>query len=376
MNILNNPFVTIGYVSSKYFCDRKNETKKLIDTVLNGNNVTLISTRRMGKTGLIEHCYNQPEIKAAFYTFFVDIFATKNLNDFVFFLSKNILNQLKPAGQKALDLFLNTIKSLQSEISFDSMGNPSLSIGLGNSYKTEQSLDEIFQYLKKTDKPCLISIDEFQQITKYPETNTEALLRTCIQQSPLTRFIFSGSQRHIMGEMFNAAARPFFASASMLYLSQIDCTQYVAFARQHFYEAGKNIDDEVIIKVYQHFEGVTWYIQKVLNKLFSLTEKGGNCTEDMINIALSEIIDSFEYNYMDSLYRLPDKQSKLLIAIAKDKKISSPASSGFVKRHNLVSASSVQAALGGLLEKDFVTRDENTYTVYDKFLGQWLCDRY
>jgi AAA+ ATPase superfamily predicted ATPase len=373
---LQNPFVTGGYVAPEYFCDRQAEVGQLLKNIENGNNVTLISTRRMGKSGLIQHCFNHAEIQKQYTTFFVDIYATKSLNDFVFLLSKNIFNQLKSSSRKILENFLRTIKSLRPEMSFDEQGIPSIRLGIGDIHKPETSLDEIFQFLNASAKPCIVAIDEFQQITKYPETNTEALLRTHIQQSAQTRFIFSGSQRHIMGEMFHSAARPFFASASTMYLNAIEKQAYTEFAQKHFEAGDREITAETIEKIYDLFEGITWYVQKTLNALYGETEKGGKCTAETVDDTISLIVDSNKYTYSENMFRLPDKQGKLLIAIAKDHKISAPTSSDFVKRHSLVSASSVQAALNGLLEKEFVTRDETGYAVYDKFFDKWLRDKY
>jgi len=373
---LQNPFVTGGYVAPEYFCDREKETRQLLKNIQNGNNVTLISTRRMGKSGLIHHCFNNMEITKNYTTFFVDIYATKSLNDFVFQLSKNIFNQLKSASRKVLENFLITLKSLRPEISFDERGVPSLGLGIGDIHKPEVSLEEIFQFLNASAKPCIIAIDEFQQITKYPETNTEALLRTYIQQSPQTKFIFSGSQRHIMGEMFNSAARPFFASTSTMYLEAIKKQKYIEFAQKHFKEYNRNITAGTIDKIYDLFEGVTWYIQKTLNTLFGETAEETCCSVEMVDDIIQLIIESNKYTYSENMFRLPDKQGRLLIAIAKDGKVQAPTSSDFVKKHNLTSASSVQAALKGLIEKEFITRDENGYVVYDKFFEIWLKEKY
>ena len=373
---LQNPFVTGGYIASEYFCDREKESGQLLKNIQNGNNVTLISTRRMGKSGLIQHCFNNTEITKNYTTFFVDIYATKSLNDFVFLLSKNIFNQLKSSSRKVLESFLIALKSLRPEISFDEQGLPSLGLGIGDIHKPEASLDEIFQFLNSSAKPCIVAIDEFQQIIKYPETNTEALLRTYIQRNPQTRFIFAGSQRHIMGEMFNSAARPFFASSSIMYLNAIEKQVYVDFAQKHFNAGDREITTETIEKIYDLFEGVTWYIQKTLNALYAETAIGGKCTAKMVDDTINFIIDSNKYTYSENMFRLPDKQGKLLIAIAKNHKVESPTSSDFVRQHNLLSASSVQAALKGLLEKEFVTRDEKGYTVYDKFFEIWLNENY
>ena len=105
-----NPFITSGYVAPEYFCDRKKETETLLRWLTNGNHVAIMSTRRMGKTGLIEHCFKQDEISGKYYTFLVDIYATKTLRDFVFRLGKSILDTLKP--HKKLSLSMSFSKSL------------------------------------------------------------------------------------------------------------------------------------------------------------------------------------------------------------------------------------------------------------------------
>ncbi|MDR3187941.1 MAG: ATP-binding protein [Prevotellaceae bacterium] len=376
MAVLKNPFVTGGYISPEYFCDREAETDLLLKYLQNGNNVTLISTRRMGKSGLIWHCFGRPEVSKSFQTFFVDIYATKSLGDFVFMLSKSIFNQLKSSSRKLLESFLIALKSLRPDISFDANGVPSIGLSIGDIRKPEVSLEEIFQFLKAASPPCIVAIDELQQLQKYPEANAKALLRTFVQQCPQVRFIFSGSQRHVMSEMFTSAARPFFASASLMYLEAIDRHKYVEFAQKHFRNGGREITAETVGKIYDAFEGITWYIQKILNFLYGETERGECCTAEAVESAIDFIVASSSYAYSENMFLLPDKQSKLLIAIAKEKKVLAPTSSGFVRRHHLASASSVQAALNGLLEKELLTRSDNAYSVYDKFLEKWLNDSY
>lgn len=114
MTIINNPFVTSGYIAPEYFCDREKETEDLVRWLVNENNVALISTRRMGKTGLIQHCFQLTEIKRDYYAFLIDIYATKTLREFVFQLGKSILTVLKPKGRKAWELFIDSMTSLKA----------------------------------------------------------------------------------------------------------------------------------------------------------------------------------------------------------------------------------------------------------------------
>lgn len=372
MKKITNPFITSGYLSPHYFCDRKEETKELIGNIANGNNVALISSRRMGKTGLITHCFTKREIADKYYTFFIDIYPTGSIRDFVFTLSREIVERLKPFGQKALEIFLTIVKSLQAGVSFNVTGVPSFNVKLGDIRSVETTLDEIFQYLNQAGKPCLVAIDEFQQINHYREKNVEALLRTHIQQCHNARFIFAGSQRHIMDKIFTSASHPFYQSVSIQHLEAISMQEYTQFALGHFEENGKYISPEMVESVYRQFEGITWYMQKILNTLFSMTPGEGKVTKSMVEEAVEKNVNSYDYSYSETLFRLPARQKELLIAIAKEGNAREITSAEFVKEHSLTSSSSVQSAIRGLLDKDFVTLERGAYHVYDKFLSLWI----
>lgn len=366
-----NPFITNGYVSAKYFCDRITETETLTRYIINGNNVALISPRRLGKTGLIEHCFHQKQIEAGYYTFLIDIYATKNLQEFVFELGKGILNTLKPRGRKTWEIFLDCLSSLRTSISFDFSGNPGWSLEMGDIKTPTVTLDEIFHYLERSDKPCLVAIDEFQVVSKYPENNVEALLRTHIQHCKNAKFIYAGSQRHMMGEIFASPARPFYQSTAIMNLSPIEEQIYIKFIQEHFEENDKKITEATIHSIYNRFEGVTWYIQFVANSLYALTGTGETCTEDKVIIAINNILAQLNFTYSSLLFQLPPKQKEVLMAICKEGKAKEITSSKFLRTYKLT-ASSVQGAIKGLLDKDFVTNELGEYSVYDKLFEIWL----
>ncbi len=366
-----NPFITSGYVSPTYFCDRVAETNVLLSYLTNNNHVALISPRRLGKTGLIAHCFHQNNVQQEYYTFLIDIYATKNLQEFVFELGKSILNCLRPLGRKAWDVFLSSLSSLRSSISFDYAGNPSWNLEMGDIKTPAITLDEVFRYLDHADKPCLVAIDEFQVITKYPENNVEALLRTQIQHCSNATFIFSGSQRHMMGEIFISPSRPFYQSTAIMDLKPIQESVYCEFARHHFNDNGKDIDAKAVCRVYQRFEGITWYIQFMLNSLYSLTREGEICTADKVEMAINNILSQLDFTYSSLLFQLPAKQKEVLMAICKEGKAKEITSSRFLSTYKLT-ASSVQGAVKGLLDKDFITHELGVYSVYDKFFEEWL----
>jgi len=370
---MKNPFLVSSYVSAEYFCDREKETAELIRKVTNGNNLVLTSPRRMGKTGLIEHCFHNSKIAKKYHTFYIDIYATSNLREFVFKLGKEIFETLKPRGKKFIEHFFNVITSLRPAFKIDEIsGSPVFDIGIGEIRAAEFTLEEIFNYLETADKQCIVAIDEFQQIEKYPEKNIEAALRTYVQRSKNAVFIFSGSRRHIMQNIFFSSSRPFYQSAALLNLEAIDKGKYTAFVIGHFKKAGKKIEIETVQKVYELFEGHTWYMQAIFNEIFSLLDKNETCTMNDLKIAINNRIASYETLFLNTLSLLPERQKELLYAIAKEGKIKGITSSEFVRKHCLLSSASVQTSARQLLNKEIITAENNEYQVYDRFFGLWL----
>lgn len=372
-----NPFIVGKYVSDKYFCDRSEETAFLRKQIQNGRDVALISPRRIGKSGLIQHFFNQSDIKEQYYVFFIDIYATTSLAEFVYTLGKEIYAQLKPQSTLWKEKFFQIISSFRIGFKLDSMtGEPSFDLGLGDIQAPLTSLDEIFAYIEEADKPCIIAIDEFQQICEYAEKNVEALLRTKIQKCHHAQFIFSGSKRHVMSNMFNTPSKPFYQSTISMGLEPIPILTYISFATNLFEERDKHIDKEVIEAIWTQYDGYTWFVQMMMNELYALTPSGKTCTAMMIDEARRNVIMSQEQSYKDMLANLPPKQKIVLQAIAREGIAQNITSAKFIKKYNLNSASSVQSAVKMLLKNDIVTQTNNEYRIYNFFFSEWLATMY
>lgn len=369
----NNPFIVTGKIDPEYFCDRVNESARLVKSITNGNNLVIISPRRMGKTGLIQFCYDKPEISKEYYTFFIDILHTSSLREFTFLLGKQIYESLLPRSRKMLNLFIQTIKSISGKFGFDPVSNlPTFNIELGDIEQPAYTLDEIFHYLECADKTCIVAIDEFQQIAKYPEKNIEALLRTHIQKQTNSNFIFAGSERHLMQEMFTSSARPFYHSADILELRAIDQKIYTSFVCTHFKKRHRRIAETNVEKVYRLFKGNTFYLQKTFNEAFADTPENNECSLEIIQSAIDAMIASNDTIFREILSNIPEKQKTLLYAIAKEDTATKITSSEFIKRHSLTSASSVQSAAKKLLEKDLITKTNKTFSVTDRLFALWI----
>lgn len=368
---INNPFLISGYESPAYFCDRKKETEKLLETLRNGRNITLTSPRRLGKTGLIKHVFHllrQQDPKTA--AIYIDLYPTESLYDFTQAFSSAVLGQLDSSPVKVLKRIASLFKGLRPSLTVDQVtGQPK--VGLDIAAGTEAgTLEQVFSYLKQTGKTYYIAFDEFQQIARYPEQNVEALFRSFIQDLHNVHFIFSGSQAHMLGEMFLSPKRPFYQSTSEITIGTIDEEAYFDFAAAFFKDQGRVLPKEVFHQVYDLYEGYTWYIQMVLNRLYAKADR--SLDEELVQESIRDILRENEFYYQHLLQVYPKGQVKLMKAIAKEKKVKEIMAGAFISKYGLTATSSVKSALSRMLDEEIIYRSSNGYLVYDRFFGQWL----
>ena len=337
MATINNPFVMYGYKGAEYFCDREKETEKMMTSLHNERNITLVAPRRMGKTGLIHHVFQQLEkqyddVKC----FYLDIFATKNLEQMVQLMASKI-------ATFSLDLKPN---------------------------EGRESLKRIFEYMKQSGKRCYVAIDEFQQIMNYPEDGVEALIRSYIQFLPNVYFIFSGSQQHMMEEMFLSANRPFFQSSLVMSLPCIAESRYLSFANRLLSSQKREVDVDTFTYIYSQADSVTWYVQAILHGIYEHRDEHIN--KDLVDEVIQELIEEQAMAYQNYCAWLTENQQLLLLAIAKEQIVSSPLSQQFIITHHLPATSSVKTALKALVDKQLISKTPKGFFVSDRFFAKWL----
>ena len=371
MNI--NPFVLSPAIPDEFFCDRQNESASLIKSINNQENIVLISPRRVGKTGLIYHCFNQPEIRDNYITVSIDILHTTSFQELIKELGAAVFNTVAKRSEKLTKLFVATLRSLSGSFGLDPTSlTPTFDVKLGQINAPEYTLEEIFTYLEKADKPCIVAIDEFQQITKYQEKNIEALLRGHIQKMTNTHFIFAGSERRLMNEMFFSEKRPFFQSATLIQLEPINLGIYTEFAVKQFEAAEKNIAEEAIAWAYQTFDGVTMYVHKLLHDSYADTNTGETCDIDDMKYEAEQLLQQNAKRLQELLAYVTEQQKEVLYAIAAERYVTRITSSEFVKRHHLKSASAVQSAVKRLLDFDLITEQHKSFSISDPLLRIWI----
>lgn len=368
-----NPFYLTNRIPPQFFCDRETETKQLLKSIENQENVVLMAQRRIGKTGLINHCFDLECVRDNYYTVSIDILHTSSLKEFVKELGNAAFATVAQKSEKLRRNFLTTLKSLTASIGYDPMtATPTFNIRLGDIESPGFSLDEIFAFLEAADRPCIIAIDEFQRIANYPEKNVEELLRGKIQKLANTHIIFAGSERRILSEMFQSDKRPFYQSATTIQLDPIDPERYYSFAQYHFTKSGKTLKREAFDVIYNLFEGITLYVHRVLHDCYYYTDEGEICSKKEAELFCDNYIGECGTKIKEILAGISESQKELLYAVSAEKTATGITSGAFIKRHNLKSASAVQSAAKALMEAGILTRKGYAYSLSDPMTRIWL----
>lgn len=367
-----NPFLVNSYISKEYFCNRENELNVLLRNVRGNVNTTLISPRRLGKTGLILRFFEMLGEMGDFGTVYVDIYSSRNLSDFIKLLTTAIINKFPestPVGKR----FLKLLKGLRPVFSFDAItGAPQVQFNYQSESDKEYTLQQLLAFINEQPHPVVVAIDEFQQIANYPEKNVEAILRTYIQQFNRLCFIFSGSRRHTLMDIFANTNRPFYSSTRFINLEAIERVAYRNFIREKFEQGERVIDDESIDYVLEWTKGYTFYTQSLCNRLYSLRK----INLDAVKAECLALLRENEPIYLQYRNLITSKQWEFLLALAKEESVSQIYSREFLVKHQLGTPSSIHRMLDALLEKEMilesVTSTGSSYSVYDIFLMRWM----
>lgn len=366
------PFPTTGYTGPENFCDREEETAKIKRLLEGGQSITLVSVRRMGKTALIKHV--EHVLGKNWLAVYLDIYKTANFAEFLNELATAILQTIEENSSMGRKIW-SFIKSIKPSIQFNDLsGLPSVSFDVQPEV-AKQNIKAIFEVLEAQKVPVLISIDEFQQITQYPEKNVDAWLRGVVQQLKNVVFIFSGSQHHIMTELFNHPNRPFFSSTSFVRLGKIEKGVYGEFIKNKLESAKWKVDEDAIDELLDWTDVHTYYVQLLCNRIYHSGHK------KLISLAWKveamRILEEIEHTYFNIRNLLTKAQWDVLTAIAKEEKVFSPTSGEFLKIYNLKSSSAVLRALDALIEKELVYFDydelgDKYYRVVDTLMIRWF----
>lgn len=369
-----NPFPIYGYFGPAYFCNREREKESITSALRNGRNITLYAPRRIGKTGLIHHVFHH--LGKKWNCVYLDVQEAFSFKDFTNALLAAVLNSISK-NNSVLKKFQDWILTLRPVMSANPhSGSLQLEIDFASDAQQRTTVKEALRLLDSFG-PGVIALDEFQQINAWDKDSIsiEGWLRSEVQHLKNLRFIFSGSQFHLLSEMFNSAKRPFYASTQAVAIGKIASNDYSTFIQQHFRDNRLKIGTEEINQILSWADGNTYNIQLLCNRVFSKTKKETN--REVIDESILEIYAENKLSYLALSTSMSKYQWRVLTAIAQEGKVYQTTSKDFITGYDLGSSASVLRALEFLTSRELVYQylDEvgkSFYEIYDIILMRWL----
>ncbi len=361
---MENPFSYSEFVTGQSFCNRKKEQQDLIYYAQNSQNVLLYSHRRMGKTSLLhEVIHRLNKTKPKINSVYIDLYGTLGENDFI----NSILTSFTQLESK-LEKILKRLPGLKVTGSFDPVtGLPTLSASI-KSREAPQYLDRALQILESYSEKqkLLVIFDEFQEIAKYSEQGFEKRLRKVIQGHRNISYIFSGSQKHILIQMFDSAKHAFYKMARSYPLQNIEIREYISWAKRHFKKKNVTLDDEIIVNIVERCDFQPMYIQQFLFDLWR---------SDITDLAMLEDIEksviSNQKNQYIVLWDLLTQNQKKALRLIAETDGEGIYSAERLQQGGFNSGSVLQRALSSLMEKEIISKN-GIYQFQDAMLKKWI----
>ena len=274
---------------------------------------------------------------------------------------------------------MDLLKGLRPLFGIDPLtGSPQVLLSYQNETEKEHTLEGLLQFLEQQKTPVLLAIDEFQQIREYPENNVEALLRTYIQRLHNVCFIFCGSKKHMMVDIFSNPQRPFFSSTQFIGLQAIPEEKYMGHIRRMFLEGEKQIEDVAVKYILDWTKRHTYYTQRLCHDVYDIEKE---CVDtDDVRSCCDTLLKLNEPYFLQYKRLLTDGQWNYMIALAKEEEVTQPYANAFLKKYNIGATAVARRQLQTLIEKDLVfeetTTDHSYYRVADLFMLRWLARKY
>ena len=361
---MENPFSYSEYVTGEAFCNRGAEQKDLIYYAQNSQNVLIFSHRRMGKTSLLHQVIHRlKKSKPKINSVYIDLYGTLDENDFI----DAILTGLTQIESK-LERILKQMAGLKVTGSIDPLTNlPTLSASIKPREKPEyleKALNLLASY--STNQKLLVVFDEFQEVAKYSEQGFEKRLRKVIQGHRNISYIFSGSQKHILIEMFDTAKRAFYKMARSYPLEKIEIRDYTDWAQKLFKKKNVSVDKEIIIDIVERCDYQPMYIQQFLFDLWRSDIVSFDVLEE-----IQKSIITRQKNQFIVLWDLLTQNQKKALRLLVETEGESIYAAEQLQRVGFNSGSVLQRALLSLVEKEILSKNA-TFQFQDAMLKIWV----
>ena len=368
---MKKAFVYGVAVEGENFTDRVAETKRLIRDFENGQNVVLISPRRMGKTSLVRRVISQVDTNKVAVVH-LDIYDCRTEYDFYNKLATAILKQTSGKGELMLHNIKEFLTRLTPKVSFgvDPANEMSVSLGIApEDYSPEEILQLPEKIALKMGKHIVVCIDEFQQIGTFPDSlSVQKRVRGVWQLQQEVSYCLYGSKKHMLTDLFQNKRMPFYQFGDIRFLTPIALDDWRPFIRSKFEENGQTISDEQIARICETVEYQSSYVQQLAWNVMLCSD--ATVSDDAMDEAIDDLIDQNSTLFLQQTEGLSAYQMNFLKALAAGE-TGDFTSAAILKKYNLGTKSNISRIVESLIKKELIEKVGRKVTIADPVFRLW-----
>jgi len=372
---MKNPFKFGGIVKDTAFCNRVEEVRDLSNAIKNSSKLFLYSERRLGKTSLIKKVLSSLH-RDKFIIIYVDLWPTDGEVSFLTTFAKAVSEATARTTDKLLQVAKTFFNVLTPSIKIDNDGKAAISFGFNSITADNPIIENVLASAEKIaikeGKQAVIVFDEFQQILEYESDIIERVLRSVIQDHQNVAYIFCGSKKHLIKKMFLDSNRPLYRSGIHYPIHLINLKHWMPFIYEKFESSSRQIEKDIVEKIVTISEGHPFYTQHLCHLLWEMCEKGDVVTENMLDKAITILLERESYAYSALWDSLSKNSKRILKGVAEQTNKTGPFSSEFLRKYKIANASSAQRAIDALLSRDIIDKDGKSLIITDRFFRLWI----
>ncbi len=360
-----------GIAEGAAFCNRKQERVQLSRYIENTQHTVIMAPRRYGKSSLIAQVVRDNSYKYVWVDF-LSVTTKKEAEEKIRAAAKDLLLLLAPELKKVQLQTVDKVRAMSPELNLSAMGQ-SLTLTLSSDDTTpiDEVLKQLDEYAQKTNKKAVLVFDEFQQISELKESQAvEALIRHAVERSKAITYIFSGSNRHLLQDMFSKSNRPLYRLCTVITIDRIEAGEYMEFINKAAeIKWGVQLSDDVHNTILKLTERHSSYINVLCNELW-LKEKPPADHKTVESVWASYVL-RHKGIIVSDIISLALNQKKIVRELSFQPE-EAPYSASFSIRLQ-ISTASVRRALETLLLKDIVYQNEELlYSVLDPAISYYF----
>jgi uncharacterized protein len=376
--MIKNPFVYGQVVTGHSFTNRVEEKALLSANLSNGIHTIIISPRRWGKSSLVEEVFQKLAKDKDIKTVKLDLTAVLDEKEFYERYAKEVIKATNNRADEVLETIKFAFRSFRPEVSFDPSDT---TFSLGFNFK-DSDLEKGFKDIldlpetiaKKKGIRVLVALDEFQNIASFPNPVLfQGRLRSVLQYHKNVSYVFYGSKKHMMEEIFHDKSAPFYQFSDILNFKKIHSTDFIPFLKKKFEATNKPIEQVEIETILASVDNHPHYVQFIAYKTWE--NASGKVKPTDVQSALNQVVGQYDSLLSELFADLSRHQKALLVGMVKSSE-SKPYSAQFIKDNGLGSSANVAAIIKVLVKRDIIAQlEDNKFVFVDPVFRLWLLSK-